>query len=159
MDLLNRRNPFLICDNTKTLRRVSFSLSPKCWLVHARESLCANKLKYKYRLSNYHCLPLKQSRIILTGNSKMWLHVPKHSSSWLTTICLIGTHLTEQHFTSSTILLYKSPQDAHVTEFILSDNCSTCCGVTITHLQEHKTTVTIESGNRYTVLFSAAIVE
>ena len=31
-------------------------------------------------------------------------------------------------------------------------------GVTITHLQEHKTTVTTASGNRYTVL-SAAIVE
>jgi len=30
-------------------------------------------------------------------------------------------------------------------------------GVTITHLQEHKTTVTTASGNRYTV--SAAIVE
>jgi len=32
-------------------------------------------------------------------------------------------------------------------------------GVTITHLQEHKTTVTTESDNRYTVLLSAAIVE
>jgi hypothetical protein len=32
-------------------------------------------------------------------------------------------------------------------------------GVTITHLQEHKTTVTIVSGNGYTVLLSAAIVE
>ena len=32
-------------------------------------------------------------------------------------------------------------------------------GVTITHLQEHKTTVTTLSGNRYTVLVSAAIVE
>ena len=31
--------------------------------------------------------------------------------------------------------------------------------VTITHLQEHKTTVTTASCNRYTVLFSAAIVE
>ena len=31
-------------------------------------------------------------------------------------------------------------------------------GVTITHLQEHKTTVTTASGNRYTIL-SAAIVE
>jgi hypothetical protein len=31
-------------------------------------------------------------------------------------------------------------------------------GVTITHLQEHKATVTTASGNRYTVL-SAAIVE
>jgi hypothetical protein len=32
-------------------------------------------------------------------------------------------------------------------------------GVTITHLQEHKTTVTAASGNRYTILLSAAIVE
>jgi len=32
-------------------------------------------------------------------------------------------------------------------------------GVTITHLQEDKTTVTTASGNRYTVLLSAAIVE
>ena len=33
-------------------------------------------------------------------------------------------------------------------------------GVTITHFQEHKTTViTAASGNRYTVLLSAAIVE
>jgi hypothetical protein len=31
--------------------------------------------------------------------------------------------------------------------------------VTITHLQEHKTTVTTAPGNRYTVLLSAAIVE
>jgi hypothetical protein len=32
-------------------------------------------------------------------------------------------------------------------------------GVTITHRQEHKTTVTTVSGNRYTVLLSVAIVE
>jgi len=32
-------------------------------------------------------------------------------------------------------------------------------GVTITHLQEHKATVTTASGNRYTVLLSTAIVE
>jgi len=32
-------------------------------------------------------------------------------------------------------------------------------GVTIAHLQEHKKTVTTASGSRYTVLFSAAIVE
>ena len=31
-------------------------------------------------------------------------------------------------------------------------------GVTITHLQEHKTTVTTASGNHYTVLLSAAII-
>jgi hypothetical protein len=32
-------------------------------------------------------------------------------------------------------------------------------GVTITHLQENKTAVTTASGNRYTVLLSATIVE
>jgi hypothetical protein len=32
-------------------------------------------------------------------------------------------------------------------------------GCTITHLQEHKTTVSTASGNCYTVLLSAAIVE
>ena len=32
-------------------------------------------------------------------------------------------------------------------------------GVTITHRQEHKTTVTTASDNRYTVLLSVAIVE
>jgi len=32
-------------------------------------------------------------------------------------------------------------------------------GVTIAHLQEHKTTVTTASGNLYTILLSAAIVE
>jgi len=32
-------------------------------------------------------------------------------------------------------------------------------GVNITHLQEYKTTVTTASGNRYTVLLSAAVVE
>jgi len=31
--------------------------------------------------------------------------------------------------------------------------------VTITHLQEHKTTVTTASGNRYTILLSVAVVE
>jgi hypothetical protein len=31
--------------------------------------------------------------------------------------------------------------------------------IIITHLQEHKTTVTTASGNRYTVLLSAGIVE
>ena len=32
-------------------------------------------------------------------------------------------------------------------------------GVTITHLQEHETTVTTASGNRYAVLLSVVIVE
>jgi hypothetical protein len=32
-------------------------------------------------------------------------------------------------------------------------------GIIITHLQEHKTTITTASGNRYTVLLSVAIME
>jgi hypothetical protein len=32
-------------------------------------------------------------------------------------------------------------------------------GIIITHIQEHKTTVTTGSGNRYTLLLSVAIVE
>jgi hypothetical protein len=32
-------------------------------------------------------------------------------------------------------------------------------GVTVTHLQKHKITVTTASGNRYTVLLSAVIEE
>jgi hypothetical protein len=32
-------------------------------------------------------------------------------------------------------------------------------GVIVTHLQEHKTTVTTASGNRYTVLLCVAVVE
>jgi hypothetical protein len=42
--------------------------------------------------------------------------------------------------------VYNSQQDAHVTEFILYNSCSTCSGVTITHLQEHKTNVTTAFG-------------
>jgi hypothetical protein len=32
-------------------------------------------------------------------------------------------------------------------------------GITITHLQKHKTTVTTAPGNHYTILLSAAIAE
>jgi len=57
------------------------------------------------------------------------------------------------------ILLYKSQQDAHVTEFILSDICSTCFGRYYHPPSGAQTTVTTASGNRYTVSLSAAIVE
>ena len=57
------------------------------------------------------------------------------------------------------ILLYKSQQDAHVTEFILSDNCSICFGRYHHPSSGAQTTVTTASGNRYTVLLSADIVE
>ena len=49
------------------------------------------------------------------------------------------------------ILLYKSQQDAHVTEFILSNNCSTCFGRYYHPSSGAQTTVTTASGNRCTV--------
>jgi hypothetical protein len=49
-------------------------------------------------------------------------------------------------------------KDAHVTAFILSDNCSTCFGRHHHPSSGAQITVTTPSGNRYTVL-SAAIVE
>jgi len=49
------------------------------------------------------------------------------------------------------ILLYKSQQDAHVTEFILSDNCSRCFGRYYHPSSGSQTTVTTAPGNSYTV--------
>jgi hypothetical protein len=50
------------------------------------------------------------------------------------------------------ILLYKSQQDTHVTEFILSDNCSTCFGRYYHPSSGAQKTVTTASGNRYAVI-------
>jgi hypothetical protein len=49
------------------------------------------------------------------------------------------------------ILVYKSQQDAQVSLFYLTTVLHVS-GVSITHLQEHRTTVTTASGNRYTVI-------
>ena len=58
------------------------------------------------------------------------------------------------------IFYYINPNKIHTLQslFYLT-NALHVSGVTITHLQEHKTTVTTASGNRYTVLLSATIVE
>jgi len=50
---------------------------------------------------------------------------------WLQCVCVCvcvwyGKMATQQE--ENPFLIYKSQQDAHVTEFILSDNCSTCFG-------------------------------
>jgi len=52
----------------------------------------------------------------------------------------------------SNILLYKFQQDAHFTQFILSDNCSTCFGRYYHPSSGAQTTVNTASGNRYTVI-------
>jgi hypothetical protein len=49
--------------------------------------------------------------------------------------------------------------EIHVTEFILSDKCSTCFGRYYHPSSEAQTTVTTASGNRYTILLSATIVK
>ena len=58
------------------------------------------------------------------------------------------------------IFYYINPNKLHVLQslFYLTTALHVS-GVTITHIQEHKTTVTTASGNRYTVMLSAAIVE
>ena len=56
-------------------------------------------------------------------------------------------------------LVHKSQQDAQVTVYFCLTTALHVTDFIITHLQKHKTTVTTASGNRYTVLMSAAIVE
>ena len=63
------------------------------------------------------------------------------------------------HIRISHILVY-NPNKMHKSQSLFNLAVALhVSAVTITHLQEHKTTVTTASGNRYTVLLSAAIVE
>ena len=58
------------------------------------------------------------------------------------------------------ILVYKSQQDAHITEFIFVRELLYMFRVSLSPIfRSTKITVTTVSGNRYTVLLSAAIVE
>jgi len=57
------------------------------------------------------------------------------------------------------ILLYNSNKMHKSQSLFYLTNAVHVSGVTITHLQQHKTTVTTASGKLYTVLLSAAIVE
>jgi len=61
---------------------------------------------------------------------------------------------------SHKLLLYRSPNEMNILQslFYLTTALHVS-GIIITHLQEHKATVTAASDNRYTVLLSAAIVE
>ena len=61
--------------------------------------------------------------------------------------------------TSLDILVYKSQKDALSQSLFNLTTALHVSGVaTLTHLQEHKTTVTTASGNRYTVLLSAYFI-
>jgi len=55
------------------------------------------------------------------------------------------------------ILLYKSQQGAYVTQFILSDNCSTYFGCYHHPSSGAQTTVTTASGNGYTVTLAITV--
>jgi hypothetical protein len=57
------------------------------------------------------------------------------------------------------ILVYNSNKMRKSQDLFYLTTALHVSGVTITHLREHKTNVTTASGNRYTVLLSAAIVQ
>jgi hypothetical protein len=61
---------------------------------------------------------------------------------------------------SKIIFQYRSPNKMHMVQslFYLTTALHVS-GVTITHLQGHRTTATTASGNGYTILLFAAIVE
>jgi hypothetical protein len=60
----------------------------------------------------------------------------------------------------SRIFWYINPNNMHMLQSLFHLTTALhVSDITIAHLQEHKTTVTTASGNRYTVLLSAAIVE
>jgi predicted nucleic acid-binding Zn ribbon protein len=75
-------------------------------------------------------------------NSYVCLMFNVHGSVHCNNILIFNSNLTHK----SQILFY----------LIIALHVS---GVTITHPQEHKSTVTTASGNHYTVLLSAAVVE
>jgi hypothetical protein len=50
------------------------------------------------------------------------------------------------------ILVYKCQQDPTLHSLLYLETAPYVSGITITHLQEHKTTVTTESGNHYNVI-------
>jgi len=58
-----------------------------------------------------------------------------------------------------TILVYNSNKMHKSQSLFYLTTALHVSGITITHLQEHKITVSTASGNHYTVLLSAAIVE
>jgi len=68
-----------------------------------------------------------------------------------------GRKINQTHL--SLILMYISNKMHMLQSLFYLTTALNVSGVTITRLQEHKTTVTTASGNRYTVLLSAAIVE
>jgi hypothetical protein len=79
------------------------------------------------------------------------LHINRNYANHL--VCLtsheVGKGIQTKDFD---ILIQKSEQDAHVTEFILSDDCSTCFGYHYHPSSGAQITGTTASGNRYTVI-------
>ena len=58
------------------------------------------------------------------------------------------------------IFYYINPNKMHMLQILFYLTIALhVSGIIVTHLQEHKTTVTTVYGNRYTVLFSVAIME
>jgi len=142
------------------------------WLVDSDESMMMHGLANPKFLNWLLCLSSKHSWSNNIGRffpavKQLWheanlLHPsgPEVKNEWLylqSLICLHGVFFSDlvifrkEYKIWKNILVYKSQQDAEVTEFILSEDCSTCFGFYYHPSLEHKTTVTTASGNRYTV--------
>ena len=103
-----------------------------------------NKLIYFFSLSwmisicdvmfLYYC--------VLRKSQNKWYILPSNNSNW-----------------RQIVFYYINPSKMHMLQslFYLTSALHVS-GIIITHLQEHKSTVTAASGNRYSVLLSAAIV-
>jgi hypothetical protein len=103
------------------------------------------------RVSNavmHYALLMKHYEVCL---DTLWICIkgkyPETAKKSFKNIHAIFNNLLTQDEISDTLLLYKSQQDAHITEFILSDNCSTCFGRYYHSSSEAQTTVTTASGN------------
>ena len=73
-----------------------------------------------------------------------------------TSVCV---PLDDAASTNRNILVYNSNKMHKSQSLFYLTTALHVSGVTVTNLQEHETTVTTASGNRYTVLLSVAIVE
>jgi len=112
-------------------------------LADCKEFLCLRRESFPV----LHILDVKEFPISILC-SRIWFDIKLLSNLMFMGPCIV------------IIFQYINPNKMH--KWLSLFNLTTALhvsGVTITHLQEHKTTVSSASGNRYTVLLSAAIVE
>jgi len=117
--LLNNWEDFKTCSVTEAFEsRVEWLELQTCWVLRREENV---------------------DRLTQHQPTREWCMVWRHETGPILTNqraemdIVVSVSVTLHHhpmwvLSFSTILLYRSQQDAHATEFILSDNCSTCFG-------------------------------